>query len=257
MEERLTIRKQLVRGRGRWLILSLCAFNAVLNAPWTIQETAGRVQGWPREVARLVGVGYRMNSTLAVVLLTLGGGFVALWAYDRVAGAIHTWRERRRLRTAEDFGSELKSHVGPVIDGLRLEQDKMENIRADVRRDMADADAALMGAQDEFVERHKIKFIDDHDKLPPGRPLTQADLDRMVDETNDNDGGQIMRIRGETRLDYFWIVCEECNKDVTVETLDWDNGVPQIKFNCEECGPSSLKLHLSQWDPGAWPSRDK
>ena len=56
------------------------------------------------------------------------------------------------------------------------------------------------------------------------------------------------RIRGETRLGYFHIMCEACNEHIVVETLRWDNGVPMIEFKCETCNSrSSLKLMVPYW----------
>ena len=58
----------------------------------------------------------------------------------------------------------------------------------------------------------------------------------------------MLRIRGETRVDYFWIVCEACGEHVTVKALSWDNGVPQIEFECEACEErDKLKLQGQHW----------
>ena len=75
------------------------------------------------------------------------------------------------------------SLIGEAINDLRTHQNRLENIRADMRRDKADADAALMRAQEEFVKKYTIRFVDDDQELPPGgRPLTLGDVDRMLDD---------------------------------------------------------------------------
>ena len=61
-----------------------------------------------------------------------------------------------------------------------------------------------------------------------------------------------MRLSGETRNDYFWIVCQDCGEHVRVRGFGWDGGVPKVVYECESdgCrkrGTQFLKLLHRNW----------
>lgn len=79
--------------------------------------------------------------------------------------------------------------LSPILEAMRYHANRAENARADARRDRADADAALLRERERFVEKYKIRFVDDDRELPSGgRSLTVEELDRMIEDNDDRDG---------------------------------------------------------------------
>lgn len=54
-------------------------------------------------------------------------------------------------------------------------------------------------------------------------------------------------LKGETRVDYFHLLCKDCGKHVSVTGLDWDNGVPQITAECSDCEETGSFKLLPTW----------
>ena len=58
----------------------------------------------------------------------------------------------------------------------------------------------------------------------------------------------MLRLKGETKADYFHLDCEACKTPVTLSKLRWEGGVPQVKVRCDKCGgEDDIKLHPSTW----------
>ncbi len=58
----------------------------------------------------------------------------------------------------------------------------------------------------------------------------------------------MLRIEGETRVDYFHILCESCGDHVRVDYKGFVGGVPEIEASCPMCGESSrFKLMVGDW----------
>ena len=55
-------------------------------------------------------------------------------------------------------------------------------------------------------------------------------------------------IKGETRVDYFHVLCEECGNHVRVEYKGFVGAVPEIEVACADCGESDkFKLMVGHW----------
>jgi hypothetical protein len=50
----------------------------------------------------------------------------------------------------------------------------------------------------------------------------------------------MLRVRGETREEYFAVLCARCNAPVKMEYMGWDPTVPQFKVTCPGCGQSNV-----------------
>ena len=58
----------------------------------------------------------------------------------------------------------------------------------------------------------------------------------------------MLRIRGETKVEYFDVTCEACKTSVALSNLRMVGGVPQIEAVCEDCGEKGdFKLHVKSW----------
>ncbi len=58
----------------------------------------------------------------------------------------------------------------------------------------------------------------------------------------------MLKIKGEIRVDYFHLECENCGEWVRVENLRWVGGVPQVEVTCSKCEEhDDLKLHPPTW----------
>jgi hypothetical protein len=65
----------------------------------------------------------------------------------------------------------------------------------------------------------------------------------------------MFQIKGETRVDYFHLLCTKCGEAVTVESFRWVGGVPQIKVSCKTCKASGdFKLPVPTWISALPPS---
>ena len=63
----------------------------------------------------------------------------------------------------------------------------------------------------------------------------------------------MLRIRGETRDDYFTVLCARCNAPVKMEYLGWDPQVPQFKATCPGCGQGNVLKVAPAMMPGLPP----
>ena len=58
----------------------------------------------------------------------------------------------------------------------------------------------------------------------------------------------MLRIKGETKVEYFDVACEVCDKSVRLSNLRMVGGVPQVEAACESCGETGdFKLHVKSW----------
>ncbi len=58
-----------------------------------------------------------------------------------------------------------------------------------------------------------------------------------------------IKIRGETHVDYFELLCEKCDEQTTNEYLGGETlGVPHFEATCKKCGGSAkLKFNAAHW----------
>lgn len=57
-----------------------------------------------------------------------------------------------------------------------------------------------------------------------------------------------MQIHGETRVDYFHVLCSTCGTHVEITEIRWAGGVPEMLFACPRCQTrDSLKLMPAKW----------
>lgn len=58
----------------------------------------------------------------------------------------------------------------------------------------------------------------------------------------------MVRIKGETHVDYFTITCVSCGNPVAIERYRWVGGVPQIDVSCSTCKEhAEFKLPVQNW----------
>jgi len=58
----------------------------------------------------------------------------------------------------------------------------------------------------------------------------------------------MLRIKGETRMEYFQVLCEDCGGWVRLTNARWVGGVPEVEAKCSKCGTSgNFKLHPPSW----------
>jgi hypothetical protein len=57
----------------------------------------------------------------------------------------------------------------------------------------------------------------------------------------------MLMLRGETRVDYFQVLCAACGSRVSITYLGW-SGVPAIRAHCDKCRESAeFKLDPTVW----------
>lgn len=55
-------------------------------------------------------------------------------------------------------------------------------------------------------------------------------------------------LKGENRLDYFWILCAKCNVPTDNEYLGREGAYPHFKSSCPQCGEThEYKLEPRRW----------
>ena len=57
----------------------------------------------------------------------------------------------------------------------------------------------------------------------------------------------MLRLKGETRAEYFHVLCEACGGAVVLSNLRWVGGVPQVEARCDKCEEDDLKLLPTTW----------
>ena len=56
------------------------------------------------------------------------------------------------------------------------------------------------------------------------------------------------RITGETRVDYFHVLCADCGGHVEVDYKGYVGGVPEIVVRCDSCDQeTNFKLMAGRW----------
>lgn len=59
---------------------------------------------------------------------------------------------------------------------------------------------------------------------------------------------EFLRLRGESRGEYFHIDCADCGRTVHLTDLRWVGGVPQVVAHCPTCDLSwDFTLPVGQW----------
>ena len=58
----------------------------------------------------------------------------------------------------------------------------------------------------------------------------------------------MLKIKGETRGEYFHLGCEKCGESVSLKNLRWVGGVPQVEVTCSKCEEhDDIKLWTPTW----------
>ena len=58
----------------------------------------------------------------------------------------------------------------------------------------------------------------------------------------------MLTIEGETRVDYFHVLCEQCSNHVRIDYKGFVGGVPEIEASCPNCEESgTFKLMVGDW----------
>ena len=113
-----------------------------------------------------------------------GGLSLGFFALAGILIVVDRRRESRRI------AAPALSIIKEAVEGLRTEQSSGEDIRADLRHDLADMRRELREADErerELIEKHKIRIVDDDDyerllrDMRTGHELSPEELKRHLD----------------------------------------------------------------------------
>ena len=135
---------------------------------------------------RLLGALYDANPILGIIMLTVAAMLLLHWVASWVKDAWNGWREKRRMATPEGMADQIRPMIEEARDDLQLGLNRLENARADFRRDSADMEREAEERQEAFIEKHKIRIVDDEDferlahEMHGGRELSPEELARHL-----------------------------------------------------------------------------
>ena len=99
------------------------------------------------------------NAPLDAVLLVIGLGGCVITAYVVLAVSYAQYRRKKPLSVVAT--ETFLPIIEEATENLRTEQNRLENIRADARRELGEMAREAEERQEAFVEKHKIRFTED------------------------------------------------------------------------------------------------
>jgi hypothetical protein len=88
-----------------------------------------------------------------------------------------------------------------------------------------------------------------HEEDLPAREMLISSLRQRdyIQQLEDRVAMNVLRLRGEERADYFFVVCTECGEHVSIK-LRPGVGVPVLEASCQRCRTQTEQKLM----PGKW-----